>query len=115
MSQMWNALALRVCYFLGYYKELKKENELLKTQLQVLGSTPELYVENCCYYERCGFWFIDGDDADLIAENTGHTLDMTERCELCNRYCCNDCAQHYQWTWIFNEELFEGDYYLCVD
>jgi len=85
MSLTLRALGLRICYFLGYYKErveaLEARIAILEEQNKLLGSTECLYVQYC-QHDGCGAWCIDGDYSEYVKQYSSRIIYMCVDCSL---------------------------------
>jgi len=96
MSLTLRAFALRICYFVGYYKEkvdeLEAKIKILEKQNEALSSTSSLYIEYCSY--ECGNWFVDGD---LVSSRYQTHMYY---CEGCGAHACKSCADNDDDGWV---------------
>ena len=116
MSLTLRSFALRVCYFLGYYKErvdkLKNQIAILQIQNALLGSTEALYVQYCDIV-GCKNWCIDGYDSDRIHQEDHHLILC---CEDCGIHICQNHAREQSWISIpLNNSNDETICFVCQE
>jgi hypothetical protein len=95
MSLTLRSLGLRVCYFLGYYKEkveaLEARIAILEEQNKLLSSTECLYVQYCDH-NGCSAWCIDGDHSEYVKQDPSRIMHMCVDCDLrmCQKHRIDD-------------------------
>jgi len=104
MSLTLRSLGLRVCYFLGYYKEkvdaLEARIAILEEQNKLLSSTTCLYVQYC-EYDGCDHWSIDGDDVDAVKQDPSRIFSW---CADCGLKMCRKHSIEEGWSTIEDDD-----------